>query len=384
MILPNVTDMRFRQPYSAPTGLAFLGSSHLPFMWMIFKAVQLTVSDTGVLADLSGDICASIRSSYYVSSLSNLYISQNLYVRNSGLFHVLVQTKLEGAVIPRVEECNGYPQESQRIAMAPSPIPDAPRFVAYSDNWDGQTAPPPVANVKGFNVFANRLKRFSPIKNNISALCFLLTTGAYDRAKIWQDMTQYQRETVKSEYKAAGVSLIVSAFGSTETPTTSGVDPIAMADQMAKWVIANDLDGIDVNYEDFPAFDAGTAEVWLVKFTKQLRQTLPKGKYILTHAQGADEYATCAGLLTESSSTFPKTALFQIHDNAKVPLKQLVICKPATSADANSGYMDPGTLATCLSEAKKKDWSAGVTVWQWPHAQAAWIKEVRSKSWPVN
>ncbi|KAF5379005.1 hypothetical protein D9757_009104 [Collybiopsis confluens] len=280
--------------------------------------------------------------------------------------------------------------------MAPSPIPDAPRFVAYSDNWDGQTAPPPVANVKGFNVFA---------------LCFLLTTGAYDRAKIWQDMTQYQRETVKSEYKAAGVSLIVSAFGSTETPTTSGVDPIAMADQMAKWVTANDLDGIDVNYEDFPAFDAGTAEVWLVKFTKQLRQTLPKGKYILTHApvapwfrtdrhypngayvtvnkevgdlidwynvqfynQGADEYTTCAGLLTESSSTFPKTALFQIHDNAKVPLKQLVICKPATSADANSGYMDPGTLATCLSEAKKKDWSAGVTVWQWPHAQAAWIK----------
>ena len=56
---------------------------------------------------------------------------------------------------------------------------------------------------------------------------------------------------------------------------------------MAKWIIANDLDGIDVDYEDFDAINAqdGKAEQWLITFTKTLRQQLPQGKYILTHAR---------------------------------------------------------------------------------------------------
>jgi chitinase len=42
---------------------------------------------------------------------------------------------------------------------------------------------------------------------------------------------------------------MVSAFGSTDTPTTSGEDPTKLAETMAAWVKKYNLDGIDVDYE---------------------------------------------------------------------------------------------------------------------------------------
>ena len=46
------------------------------------------------------------------------------------------------------------------------------------------------------------------------------------------------------------------------------------------------LDGVDVDYEDFNAFDKGdgSAEKWLIAFTTALRSALPVGA-ILTHAR---------------------------------------------------------------------------------------------------
>jgi len=60
--------------------------------------------------------------------------------------------------------------------------------------------------------------------------------------------------------------LIVSLFGSTDTPTTSGADPVLTANSMAAWVKKYDLDGVDVDYEDFAAFENGNAEVSLKYF----------------------------------------------------------------------------------------------------------------------
>lgn len=73
---------------------------------------------------------------------------------------------------------------------------------------------------------------------------------------------------------------MVSAFGSTDAPTSSGADPIATANTMAAWVKEFGLDGIDVDYEDFNAINSGTgsAENWLISFTKQLRSQLPAGR----------------------------------------------------------------------------------------------------------
>ncbi|KAJ3771174.1 glycoside hydrolase family 18 protein [Lentinula raphanica] len=285
-------------------------------------------------------------------------------------------------------------------------VPVAPRFVVYSDKFvSGLTGPPPVADVEGFNVlYGSKL---------------YLALRAFDKAEEWTQLTAAERATIKSEYAAAGISLVVSVFGSSDVPTSSGADPVATANTMAAWVIEFGLDGIDVDYEDFNAFDAGTAEAWLVSFTKQLRTQLPQGTYILTHApvapwfspniwinggyiavhqqvgslidwynvqfynQGTTEYTTCAGLLTASSSTWPESALFQIAASG-VTLDKLVIGKPATTGDETSGgFIDPATLATCVEEAKAQGWTAGVMTWEYPDAAAAWIAEVRADSWPV-
>ncbi|KAL0576272.1 hypothetical protein V5O48_005716 [Marasmius crinis-equi] len=298
----------------------------------------------------------------------------------------------------------GLSQQARDILARATPA--APHFVVYADTYvQGTNGPPPPSQIKGFNVFA---------------LSFLLLAGAWDKAYEWTTLTDAERTSIKSQYNAAGIKLVVAVFGATDVPTSSNADPIATANTMAAWVKKYNLDGIDVDYEDFNAFDAGDgkAEQWLINFTKQLRTQLPQGNYILTHApvapwftpskyggggylkvhntvgnlidwyniqfynQGASEYTTCNGLLTTSSSTWPQTALFQIAANG-VPLSKLVIGKPASTGDANNGYMDPSTLATCLQTAKNQGWNGGAMSWQFPRASSSWITTVRSKSWPV-
>ncbi|KAK0501322.1 glycoside hydrolase superfamily [Armillaria luteobubalina] len=206
----------------------------------------------------------------------------------------------------------------------------------------------------------------------VSSLSFLLMAGAWDK------------------YAAAGVKLLVSVFGSSDVPTTTGADPIATADTMAAWVTQYNLDGIDVDYEDFAAFDAGDgkAEQWLADFTTQLRVTLPNDSYILTHAPVASWFSAThyggGGYLKvhEMVSDMIDWYNVQIADNG-VDLSKLVIGKPATASDASNGYMDPDTLATCLGIAKDQGWDGGAMVWQYPHGDESWIATVREKTWPV-
>ncbi|KAK7687873.1 hypothetical protein QCA50_009092 [Cerrena zonata] len=313
-------------------------------------------------------------------------------------------TYLSGVVRSAPSEFDGLDQQARDILARATPA--APHFVIYSDKGtSGITGPPPPAQVKGFNAFL---------------LSFLLLEGAWDKAEEWTQLSAADRANIKSQYAAAGIKLMVSVFGSTDVPTSTGADPIATANTIAAWVKEFDMDGVDVDYEDFNAFDAGdgSAENWLISFTKQLRVQLPQGQFILTHApvapwfspnkwggggylkvdqevgslidwyniqfynQGTNEYTTCAGLLTASSSTWPQSALFQIAASG-VPLDKLVIGKPATTGDATNGFIAPATLAGCVSQAKNQGWTGGVMVWEFPDAAASWIQTVLSSSWPV-
>ena len=82
-----------------------------------------------------------------------------------------------------------------------------------------------------------------------SALSFLLVGGAWDTAGSWAALTADERTAIKHKYSAAGIKLVVAAFGSTDTPTSAGLDPIAVATTMGNWVKKYDLDGIDIDYE---------------------------------------------------------------------------------------------------------------------------------------
>jgi len=98
--------------------------------------------------------------------------------------------------------------------------------------------------------------------------------------------------------------------------------------------------------------------------------------------QGSTEYTTCSGLLTASSSTWPKSSVFQIAASG-IPLSKIVIGKPANSGDADNGFMSTSTLAGCLQQAKAQGWNAGAMVWEYPDASASWISAVRAQAWPV-
>lgn len=79
-----------------------------------------------------------------------------------------------------------------------------------------------------------------------SALAFWLLEGPADQAIAWLDYSAADQQALLDSYHAAGISLVVSAFGSTDEPATSGADPTTTANNLAAWVIANNLDGVDV------------------------------------------------------------------------------------------------------------------------------------------
>ncbi|KZT54424.1 carbohydrate-binding module family 5 protein [Calocera cornea HHB12733] len=304
----------------------------------------------------------------------------------------LALSLLLGAALAPV---HGIPVTGLAPTLARRQSTGPPWFAAYSDKWVTGAAPS-VQDIYGFNVFI---------------LSFLMASGAVDQAQNWEELDAATRSTIKSEYAAAGIKLMVSAFGSTDTPTSSGDDPTTTANNIAAWVIEY---GVDVDYEDFTAMNLadGTAETWLTTFTQALRAQLPSGQYLITHApvapwfcgttkyasgayvtvnqnvgslidwynvqfynQGTSEYTTCTGLLTESSSTWPNSALFQINSNGG---------KPANTADASNGFMDTATLAGCVQQAQGMGWSGGVMTWEYPDAASPWIEAVRADSWPVS
>ncbi|KAF7309788.1 Glycoside hydrolase family 18 protein [Mycena indigotica] len=316
---------------------------------------------------------------------------------------ILLVSPLVNSIPTNGTEFAGLDHKAREILSRATPA--APHWVIYGDAYvPGTTGPPAVSAVTGFNVFV---------------LSFLLIEGAWDKAYEWTTLTAAERASIKSQYNAAGIKIMVSAFGSTDVPTSTNANPTTLATTMANWVIQWGLDGIDVDYEDFNAFDAGngSAENWLITFTTQLRALLPTGQYIITHApvapwfspnkwggggylrvhqavgnlidwyniqfynQGTNEYTTCNNLLTTSSSTWPNSAVFQIAASG-VPLSKIVIGKPAGTGYANNGFMDAATLATCVSQAKAKSWNGGAMVWEYPGAGAAWIKTVRGSAFP--
>lgn len=66
-------------------------------------------------------------------------------------------------------------------------------------------------------------------------------------------------------------------------------------------------------------------------------------------------YTTCTNLLTTSGGAFPSSSVFEIAANG-VSLDKIVIGKPAAAGDADSGFIAPATLATCVQQAKNQGW----------------------------
>ncbi|PIL29812.1 hypothetical protein GSI_08018 [Ganoderma sinense ZZ0214-1] len=288
------------------------------------------------------------------------------------------------------------PQSFQRRGQ----VPTGPKFVIYTDLTVSPDVLPPLDQIKGFNVIN---------------LAFLLTTGPADQVHNWANLDATKRQQLKQQYNEAGVSIVASAFGEKDLPTSAGQNPVTLANTMGQFVLNNDLDGIDVDWEEITlvTHQSGIGETWLATFTQTLRQQLPKGQFILTHApvgpwfqpgfcpggcyltvdktvgslidwyniqfynqSPSPGYEDCNTLLNSAGGS----AVFEIQKSG-VDVNKLVIGKPGSAADeTNGGFIDPATLNTCVQQAVQGGWNAGVMSFQFPHADTTWITTVKGNA----
>lgn len=90
-----------------------------------------------------------------------------------------------------------------------------------------------------------------------------------------------------ARYNKYGIRLGVAVFGAADAPQSNGNDPVVLARTIAAFVKQNNLQGVDVDYEEFDLLTdwSGKAAAWLVPFTQTLRVELPRPQYYISHAR---------------------------------------------------------------------------------------------------
>jgi len=249
--------------------------------------------------------------------------------------------------------------------------------------------------------------------NNIILSFWISNSAPADAALVWSNLPGYipdncgygsdvqtMQKTLINKFHANGINVLVAAFGATDYPT--GEDPTQVCSKLAQFVIDNNLDGVDLDYEDSAAFNAnGDGEKWLITCTQVLRQRLPEGQYLLTHApqgpyfttdalypqgsylkidrevgslidwynlqyynQGGSTYVSYQDLVV-ACKAFPGTALAELKLNSK---QGVAVGKPVTTGDASNGWVDPKDLVLWLQKAKSEfGWCGGAMYWQLNH-----------------
>lgn len=281
-------------------------------------------------------------------------------------------------------------------------------YICHLTSWTGTGVP----NALGIPGFTNNTSG-NPY-NYVAHTFWLYPNNPADAALVWSDIvnrlgsgvspygttTAEIQTTLKKNFTDAGTKLLVSAFGATQTPTTSGFSVTDCATQLANFVIANQYDGVDIDWEDTKAFNAaGDGENWLISFTTLLRSLLPAGS-IITHApqapyfgatlypqgaylavekavgsaidfynvqfynQGKGIYEDAQGLFNVSTGWCVGTSVNEIIASG-IPATKLVLGKPATSKNAKSGLMTPAALnAAITANYAYNGWNTGLFFWE--------------------
>jgi len=291
---------------------------------------------------------------------------------------------------------------------------NSPRYVTYINalmSWW-----PPTAIAAGMGV-----PGYAPVSayNVINIAFWTSNAGPVDAGLVWAHPINYVStdnpwgqtdEAVRAAwlaaYHASNISVAISAFGATDFPTSQGANPEQVATSLAQFVIDTNLDGVDLDYEDNDAMNAGKGEDWVIRCTTKLRSLLPANKFI-THApqapyfmgspqyvsggyvtvntqvgryidwynvqfynQGDSAYDTYTTLFVQSNGWAVQTSVSEIAKkcgNNATTLQKIVVGKPVTAGDAsNTGYVATSTLAGFLSQAKSSlGWCGGVMGWQY-------------------
>lgn len=101
------------------------------------------------------------------------------------------------------------------------------------------------------------------IYNYIALAFWTYQHGAVDAVSLWDDPLKFFGQGcafgnskseiqafLKAKYNQHGIKIMISAFGATEFPTTMNINPVECASKLAAYVKANNLDGVDIDWED--------------------------------------------------------------------------------------------------------------------------------------
>ena len=286
-------------------------------------------------------------------------------------------------------------------------VDDGKIFVSYCDYLNSWWPPEAIAASIGVPPYSH-----SYSYNKINLSFWTTNQGPVDVALLWCNAiiycsvdnpwgstTQEIQQAWLNLYHQYGVKVLVSAFGATDFPTTQGADPIVTAEALAKFVLDNNLDGVDLDYEDNGAMETGTGVPWLISCTRKLRELLPK-PYIISHApqapyfmgtskypdggyltvnsevgndidyyniqfynQDSSKYDTYETLFNVSDGWATNTAVKQIATS--VPKEKLVVGKGVKPEDYyNTGYVPVNDLANYLKQGAEEGYNAGFMGWQ--------------------
>jgi len=75
---------------------------------------------------------------------------------------------------------------------------------------------------------------------------------------------------------------MINAFSNFEMPTSFSLSAMDCAGKLATFVLANNLDGCNVDWQDETSLIKGTGYDWLLTFQTQLRNLLPN--HTITHS----------------------------------------------------------------------------------------------------
>ncbi len=179
-----------------------------------------------------------------------------------------------------------------------------------------------------------------------------------------------------------------------------------LAQSISQFVIDNDLDGIDIDFEDTAAFQGKggyNGIEFLVNLTNALRKFLPSPKYILTHApqppyletdSGIDGYIAVMQKVGEkidwlnvqfynnppwSSNPAEIVKSYQQFSQLQgLSADKLMVGLPVTKQDAGSGYLPINTIISeIIKPIQNKGVLGGMMNWQFSSdKQGAWAKDI--------
>ena len=388
----------------------------------------------------------SLSTSIYSSPVSDCINKCLSFEKIRSFFHSKNSRSTCAALCHNLDFCKTYPDLCSNLTHSiEEPIVDPPKTLLKASS-NSMVVPSPL-----FASYVDTMRWWPPTSMaadlgvpgyaantayNVIILAFWLSTGPADVAAVWADPLKFFstenpwgqtndqiQKTLVAAYHSKGIKVLISAFGATEFPSSAGADPVVTCTKLAQWAKNNNLDGIDLDWEDTAAFTSRTGEDWLIKCTKAARVILPVGQYILSHApqapyfmgtnqypnggylkvhkevgnlidfynvqfynQGSTTYESYESLFVKADGWSTTTSVKEIMDKG-IPEKKIVVGKPAIKSDAaNTGYVTAANLEAFITKAKNSgiNWNGGVMTWQYANDKTGGFINTVSKDFIVS